>query len=124
MPRPKSLTLEDIASAALTVADRDGLEALTMRSVADEVGMGTMSIYRYVTDREHLERLVVDHVLREVDTALAPRLGWQAGITTLLERARTRIIAHPAIVPLLLVHRAASEHSTRWGEAVLGVLAS
>lgn len=125
MPRPKSLTAEDIAIAALAVADRAGLGALSMRSVAEELGMGTMSLYRYVSDREQLERLVVDWVLREVDTTtLSTRLGWRARVTTLVERARAAVLEHPATIPLLLVHRSSSEHATRWGEAVLRELAA
>ena len=123
MPRAKSLSLSDIAVAALDVADREGLSGLSMRSVADELGMSTMALYRYVTDRDHVERLIVDLVLSRVDTAVSPRLGWRARASTLIERARAAVIAHPAIVPLLLVHRSSSEHSTRWGEAVLSVLA-
>jgi AcrR family transcriptional regulator len=94
-----------------------------MRSVAEELGVGTMSLYRYVSDREQLELWLVDRVLREVDTRLSARLGWRARLTVLMERAREAVIAHPAIIPLLPVHRASSEHSTRWGEAVLRVLA-
>jgi AcrR family transcriptional regulator len=123
MPRPKSLSLDDIAAAALSLADRDGLASVSMRSVAEALGMGTMSLYRYVTAREDLERLVVDRVLRAVDTQLPPRLGWRAKLTLLVERAREAVNAHPAIVPLLLIHRSASQHSTRWGEAVLSTLA-
>ena len=123
MPRPKSLSTVDIAAAALTIADRDGLAALSMRSVADELGMGTMSLYRYVADREQVEQLVVDLVLSGVDTNLQPRTGWRTRVTILAERARAAVIAHPAVVPLLLTHRSSSEHSTRWGEAVLRVLA-
>lgn len=123
MPRPKSLSLDDIAVAALTIADRDGLASLSMRTVADELGMRTMSLYRYVADREHVERLVVDLVLSEVDMTLPPRLGWRAKLTMLVERGRDSVIAHPAILPLLVVHRATSSHSTRWSEAMLSVLA-
>jgi AcrR family transcriptional regulator len=123
MPRPKSLSLDDIAAAALALIDRDGLAPLSMRTVAEELGMGTMSLYRYVTDRAHLECLVVDRVLSGVDTELPVRLGWRARLTLLVERARAAVSAHPALIPLLLVHRSQSQHSTRWGEAVLRVLA-
>src|SRR5438477_8989130 len=51
MPRPRSVTPERIARAALAVIDRDGLEGLSMRAVGQELGMGTMSLYRYVPDR-------------------------------------------------------------------------
>jgi AcrR family transcriptional regulator len=123
VPRPKSLSLDDIAAAALAISERDGLAGVSMRSVAEELGMGTMSLYRYVTDREHVERLMVDRVLRQVDTELSSRLGWRSRVTTLLERARDAASAHAAIVPLLVKHRATSEHSTRWGEAMLRELA-
>jgi AcrR family transcriptional regulator len=123
MPRPKSLALDDIAAAALGVAEREGLAGLSMRSVAEALGMGTMSLYRYVTDREHVERLMVDNVLSLVDIELSSRLGWRARVTTLLERARDAASAHATIVPLFVKHRSTSEHSTRWGEAMLRELA-
>src|SRR5476651_2571201 len=52
MPRHRSLTDTDVAVAALAVIDRGGLDAFTMRAVAAELGMATMSIYRYVSNRE------------------------------------------------------------------------
>ncbi|UGQ13842.1 TetR/AcrR family transcriptional regulator [Yinghuangia sp. ASG 101] len=143
MPRPRSLTQPQIAAAALRVLDRDGLDALTMRAVAAELDMGTMSVYRYVTDRAQLEALVVDHVLGMVDTdvpdaapgraeapvAQTPDGGaaiadWAAPIEAMVDRVRATVGAHTAVIPLLLIHRHASPHATRWGEAVLGVLAS
>ena len=122
MPRPRSLTREGLAAAALTVIDRDGLGALTMRAVARELGMATMSLYRYVADREELEVLVVDHVLAALDLSV-PAGDWQVGITVLLERMRDAGCAHRDVVPLLLRHRHSSPASLRWIEAMLGVLA-
>jgi AcrR family transcriptional regulator len=122
MPRPRSLTPADIATAALQVIDRDGLAALSMRTVATELGTGAMSLYRYVEDREALERLVVDWVLSTVDTELAPRKRWNQQITELAERIRAAVGAHPSIVPLLLLHRHASQEVKRCAEAFLRVL--
>ena len=122
MPRPRSLTTDQIADAALAVLDRDGLAALSMRAVARELGMGTMSVYRYVTDREELEVLVVDRVLAEVDVRV-PRGSAGRRLAALADRVRTAVGAHPAVTPLLLAHRHRSTASLRWGEAVLGVLA-
>lgn len=70
MPRPRSLTTADLATAALAVLDREGLPALTMRAVAKELGMATMALYRYVRDRDELEVLVADQVFAAIDTAL------------------------------------------------------
>ncbi|MGP4014398.1 TetR/AcrR family transcriptional regulator [Saccharopolyspora sp. 5N708] len=121
MPRPRSLTPTQIATAALTVADRDGLGALSMRTVAQELGMGTMSLYRYVTDRGQVEELVVDLVLQAVDLTM-PRGSAGKRLGVLVERVRLAVSEHPVVVPLLLTHRHRSPSSRRWGETVLAVL--
>lgn len=122
MPRRRSLTNAAIAAAALAVIDRDGAAGLSMRAVAAELGVGTMSLYRYVSDRQELERLVVDLVLAAVDTSQARRLPWQDRVAELAERARAAIAAHPAVIPLLLAHRHTAPNSWRWSEAVLAAL--
>lgn len=117
MPRPRSLTHAHLASAALTVIDRDGLAGLSMRAVAKELGVSTMALYRYVDDREELERLVVELVLGAVDTE-SP-----APIEVMVGRLRDAVGAHPAVVPLTIAHRHVSRSVLRWSEAVLGILA-
>ena len=107
--------------------ERNGPSALSMRAVADELGMGTMSLYRYVQSREELEALVVDHVLDPAqggpDLDVARRRSWTDKATELAVRVHAVATAHPAVTPLLLARRHASIHSLRWGEALLGVLA-
>jgi AcrR family transcriptional regulator len=123
MPRPRSLSHARLASAALAVIDRDGLTGLSMRSVAKELGMSTMALYRYVDDREELERLVVDLVLGTVDTEPpGPEASWQERIEVLVRRLRDAVAAHPEIVPLTVTHRHRSLAGLRWSESVLGVL--
>lgn len=123
MPRPKSLTLQAIAAAALAVIDRDGPAALSMRAVATELHLTTMALYRYVDDRFHLERLVVDLVLADLDVE-APRAPWHKQLAVLMERARRAVSAHPGVTPLTLSHRQDSDGVRRLGEAMLSVLAS
>jgi AcrR family transcriptional regulator len=122
MPRPRSLTDDDIAAAALAVIDRDGLGALSMRSVGAELGMATMSLYRYVTDREQLEGLVVEHVLAGVDLTPPRRGPWTRQVAVLLDRVREAVARHPEVVPLTMTHRHSVPGSVRLGEALLGVL--
>ncbi|GAA4617821.1 TetR/AcrR family transcriptional regulator C-terminal domain-containing protein [Actinoallomurus liliacearum] len=122
MPRPRSLTESQIAAAALAVIDRDGLAALTMRAVAKELGMGTMSLYRYVDDREQLEGLVVERVLGAVDTTPPTGSSWRDRLATMVERVRRAVAAHPEVVPLTLTHRQSSPSNLRWAETVLGIL--
>jgi AcrR family transcriptional regulator len=122
MPRPRSLTPTDVATAALRVIDRDGLAALSMRTTAAELGVGAMSLYRYVKDREALERLVVDEVLAAMDTEPAPGASWDQQITRQAERLRVAVGAHPSIVPLLMLHRHTSHGVKRCAEAFLRAL--
>ncbi|RKT52406.1 TetR/AcrR family transcriptional regulator [Saccharothrix australiensis] len=121
MPRPRSLTQNDLAVAALAVIDREGLPALSMRAVAQELGMGTMSLYRYVTDRTELEALVLDLVLSAVDTG-PPDAPWPDQVAALFVRVRDAVAAHPAAVPLTMTHRHRCPALLRWTEAVLEVL--
>ncbi len=121
MPRPKSLTTTALAAATLAVLDRDGLAALSMRAVAAELRMGTMSLYRYVADRDELEALAVEHVLSGVDT-VPPKALWDKQVAVLVERVRAAIGSHPNAVPLTMAHRHRCPSLLRWSESVLGVL--
>lgn len=121
MPRPRSLTPARIATAALAVIDRSGLDALSMRAVATELGMGTMSLYRYVDDRGEVEALVVDLVLQGGDGAPPPGSAHHR-LSALADRVRVAVSGHPGVVPLLLTHRHRAPSSVRWGESVLTVL--
>ncbi|UXY39697.1 TetR/AcrR family transcriptional regulator [Streptomyces albidocamelliae] len=123
MPRPRSLTPEQLASAALAVIDRDGLAALSMRAVAKELGMSTMALYRYVADRGELELLVVERVLNDVDTGMPdPAASWREQVSVMARRLRDTVGAHPEVVPLTVAHRHHSLGVLRWSETVLAVL--
>ncbi|MGW5429565.1 TetR/AcrR family transcriptional regulator [Streptomyces sp. NPDC004059] len=123
MPRPRSLTPDRLASAALAVLDRDGLAGLSMRTVAKELGMSTMALYRYVADREELERLVVEFALGAVDTGAPPAdLPWRERVEVMVRRLRDTLRAHPSVIPLSVAHRHHSRAVLRWSETVLGIL--
>lgn len=123
MPRPRSLTQDQIAEAALAVLDEDGLAALSMRTVAHRLGRSTMGLYRYVRDRDELELLIVDRVLGAVDTTPPPAdLPWPERVTLLVRRLRDEVGEHPAVAPLTIPHRHHSIGVLRWTESVLGVL--
>jgi AcrR family transcriptional regulator len=122
VPRPRSLTPDRIAGAALAVIDRSGVAALSMRTVAAELGMGTMSLYRYVADREQLEGLVVELVLSDVDLALPDDASWAEQVTLVVDRIRGAVSGHPAVVPLFLTHRATSVSVMRCGQVLLRAL--
>jgi AcrR family transcriptional regulator len=63
-PKPKH-SREGIAAAAVALADAAGIDALTMRRIAAELGLGTMSLYNYVPTKDHLVQLMIDEVSGE-----------------------------------------------------------
>ncbi|WP_256839577.1 TetR/AcrR family transcriptional regulator [Ornithinimicrobium faecis] len=98
-PRP-SLTLEQIVLAGIAIADADGLDALSMRALARELGVGTMSLYRYVQDKAELMNLVLDHVtVRTVEDGETTE-GWRTMLATISHDARRMYLAHPWLLQI------------------------
>ncbi|WP_206619509.1 TetR/AcrR family transcriptional regulator [Streptomyces hoynatensis] len=94
-PKP-GLTLEGIVRAAVGLADREGIDALSMRKVAAELGVGTMTLYRYVPGKAELLQLMLDHVHALDDGA--ERLegaGWRAALQLIGEGAYRLHREHP-----------------------------
>lgn len=76
-PKPK-LTLAQITTAAIGIADADGLDALSMRHVGDNLGVTAMSLYSYVPGKAELLDLILDTVNAERHPT-ATRVGAAAG---------------------------------------------
>ncbi|MEU6288706.1 TetR/AcrR family transcriptional regulator [Streptomyces sp. NPDC046988] len=82
-PKP-GLTLERIVEAAVEVADREGLGAVSMRRIATELGTGTMSLYRYVPGKSELLDLMLDRVQRPSENPAEPGdSGWRSALHAL-----------------------------------------
>ncbi|MEQ7009725.1 TetR/AcrR family transcriptional regulator [Actinopolymorpha sp. B17G11] len=94
-PKP-SLDLERIVSAAVELADREGLGALSMRRVAAEIGAGTMSLYRHVPGKGELLDLMLDHVIGPPESHAELRGKDWRSVLTLTARSTWRLyLAHP-----------------------------
>jgi AcrR family transcriptional regulator len=88
------LTRDKIAAAALAIADGQGFEAVSMRRVAEELKVGTMSLYYYVETKDDLVSAMDDALMGE---ALLPSLpkDWQRAITEIAKRTLAIFIRHP-----------------------------
>jgi AcrR family transcriptional regulator len=85
-----------IAALAVKIADAEGLEALSMRRVAKELGAGTMSLYRYVPSKDDLVELMIDEVLGESVPEPAGLSGeWRADLRLLAHDVRRVLRRHP-----------------------------
>ena len=93
-PRP-SLTHEQIAGAAVEIADAEGAHAVSMRKVADRLGVGTMSLYRYVANKDELFELMADHVVGEQVPEGEPAGDWREELRQSAWRQRAMMLRHP-----------------------------
>ncbi|MER6997574.1 TetR/AcrR family transcriptional regulator [Streptomyces sp. NPDC000410] len=94
-PKP-GIGLDRIVTAAVEVADAEGLDAVSMRRVATELGVGTMSLYRYVPGKAELLDLMLDRVQAESLAAEPPReVDWREAIGILARSYRALFHAHP-----------------------------
>lgn len=94
--RRARLTRDEIARAALRLADADGIEALSMRRVAAELGVGTMSLYYYVQTKAELLDLMHDAMMGEVvlPDREVPR-DWRKALEAIARRALASLHRHP-----------------------------
>ena len=96
-----TLSRERIFDAAIELVDRDGLGALNMRRLAAELGVGTMSLYHYVTDKEALLEGIAEVVMSAIEEPPTD-VGWIEAVTVLSRSFRQIALDHPAVFPLLL----------------------
>lgn len=120
-PRPGGLTLDRITAGALELADREGLEALTMRRLGDHLQVRHTSLYRHVASREELLIETVDHMLGEIRLASLDG-DWRAGLERGAREFRRVLAAHPAVVPLLTAGQLLGPNALRAREHALGQL--
>jgi AcrR family transcriptional regulator len=102
--RPAQRSRAEITAAAVTIADREGLDAVSMRRVATELGTGAASLYRYVDNREDLLDLMIDATGSEYVFA-APTGDWLADLLDIGEQARAIMRRHPWLPSLLITSR-------------------
>lgn len=121
-PQP-SLSRDQIAAAAIGIADREGLDAVSMRRVATELRCGTMSLYRYVRTKEELYDLMRDAVAGEDDVSTATPSGdWRADLRTAARRMRASVLRHPWLPALMVRRPAFGPNEMRGVELMLSIL--
>lgn len=102
MPRAgvRTLTRERIRDAALELIDADGLGALSMRRLAEALGVQAASLYGHFATKEDVLDDVANLIVAEVDTSGFAR-GWREGVVVWARSYRAALMAHPHAVPLI-----------------------
>ncbi len=103
--------------------DAEGLEGVTFRRVAHELGVGAASIYAYVDSKDVLVELMLDHVLGEVDLSDLPdERPWQEQIKDVIRRVHAAFVGHGDIGRATLGRIPAGPNALRGMETLLAVL--
>ncbi|CAM5564816.1 TetR/AcrR family transcriptional regulator [Streptomyces narbonensis] len=123
-PKP-AYSRSDIVAAAVRAADADGIDAVSMRRIAADIGCGTMSLYNYVPRKEDLYELMVDAVSAEYE--LSEPLGtsggdWRADMIDMGRQARGILHRHPWVIRLMTTGYAYGPNALRFLEHCLGCL--
>jgi AcrR family transcriptional regulator len=93
-----------IAAAAVTLADADGLGAVSMRKIATALGTAPASLYRYIDSRDELLELMADAVAGELDLTRPPSGDWRADLVRLAHQLREIYSHHPWLLDLVPGH--------------------
>lgn len=120
--RPAGHSRDEITAAAVAIADREGLDAVSMRRVAAALGTGAASLYRYLETREDLLDLMIDAT--GAGYVFTPLTGdWLADLLDLGEQARAIMRRHPWLPPLLTSRPVLGPHGLTFLEHGLEALA-
>jgi AcrR family transcriptional regulator len=98
-PRP-TLTHDQIAAAAVEIADADGLEAVTMRRLAGRLDVATMGLYRYVRNKDDIFSLMLNATAREVALPEPGTAGWRDTLRRIAQEMRAGHLRHPWLARL------------------------
>lgn len=95
--RKPRFTRDDIAAAAIRIADAEGFDAVSMRRIAAELDAGTMTLYHYIRTKDELLSLIIDAFMDEVALPSGTILpaAWRDAMTLIARRSRDAIRRHP-----------------------------
>lgn len=117
----RGLTLERIVQAGIHVAQSEGVSALSMARIAKELGVGTMSLYRYVASKDELLTTMVDTGLGVPPPAKAGE-DWRAGLTRWAVGVRSAYQANPWALRVPISGPPLGPNNVAWLDNALAVL--
>ena len=118
---PRKLTRERVIEGAVRLADRIGVDALTIRKIADEIDAKPMTIYHHVPNKEAIIDGMVDAVFAEIE--LPPTdTDWRTAMITRSRSMRATLAGHPWAAPLMENRTSPGPATLAHHDAVLGCL--
>jgi AcrR family transcriptional regulator len=118
------LSREGVLRAGVAMADADGLESLSMRKLARELGVDPMSLYNHVANKDDLLGGMVDLVIDEIDLTEANAADWKAALRARVLAARKTMLQHPWARFVVESRTDSSPTITRYYEAIASIFRS
>lgn len=121
MTRRERLNRERVLRAAVDLADREGIDVLSMRRLGQELGVEAMSLYNHVGGKEDLLDGMVDAILGEIEPA--PETGsWKTAARNRILSARRTMLRHPWASAVIVSRTQASPVIMRYMDSMAGIL--
>jgi TetR/AcrR family tetracycline transcriptional repressor len=121
-----ALTRRAVIETALSIGDSEGLEAISLRRVARDLGVTPMALYRYVESKEGLLEGMIELAFEEFALPSESEDDWREEMRVLARSFRRLLVTHPAVATLFSMHPAEtdsiSQNGARIVEFVLSVL--
>ena len=128
-PRPEEpdgertrLSKRAVVDRALKLADADGLDTLTIRKLAQDLGVTPMALYWHFRSKDDLLEGMAEQVWSEIDVVVDPSVPWWAQLQGGLESLLKALRAHPSAPQLVLEHEKRNDAALRATEATLEIL--
>ncbi|HEY2506352.1 MAG TPA: TetR/AcrR family transcriptional regulator [Streptosporangiaceae bacterium] len=118
----RGLSVDEIVRAAVRIADRDGLEGVSMARVAEELGFTTMSLYRYVASKDELLQLMWNASAQGAAELQLHGTGWRAQLREWAVIQRDVLDRHPWLTQMPMAAPPLAPNSLRFVEIGLGAL--
>ena len=120
--RRDPISKDAIVKAAISLLDRDGLSALSMRRLAEELGTGAASLYWHVGSKDGLLDLVMDEVIGEGKVPDPEPGRWQEQLKQVARDQRAASLRHPWIVRVSIGRIPMGPNALRYSERILAIL--
>jgi len=120
--RRDPISRDAIVTAAVQLLDREGLAALSMRKLADELGTGAASLYWHVGSKDGLLDLVLDQVIGEANVPDPDPGKWQEQLKQVARDQRAASLRHPWVVRVSIGRIPMGPNALRYSERILAIL--
>jgi AcrR family transcriptional regulator len=120
--RRDPISRETIVTAAIKLLDREGLAALSMRRLAEELGTGAASLYWHVGSKDGLLDLVFDELIGEAQVPEPDPGHWQEQLKDVARAQRAASLRHPYLVRISIGRIPMGPNALRYSERVLAIL--